>query len=94
MDLLRQLWKYYEDGKLAEFVKKPPAPRAMAQKRNEDGDDDEKDQDEDLHNKIVTSCGPLVSSEKEAEEDDSKLGKELFLQKATEQKVGKIVLEE
>ncbi|KAL8531186.1 hypothetical protein ACS0TY_007985 [Phlomoides rotata] len=48
-DLMRQLWKYYEDGKLAEFVKKPPAPRATARKRNED---DEEDQDEDLRNKI------------------------------------------
>ncbi|KAL8488627.1 hypothetical protein ACS0TY_024788 [Phlomoides rotata] len=44
-----RLWKYYEDGKLVEFVKKPPAPRTTAPKRS---DDDEEDQDEDLCNKI------------------------------------------
>ncbi|KAL8547177.1 hypothetical protein ACS0TY_006769 [Phlomoides rotata] len=51
-DLLWKLWKYYEDGKLAEFVKKPPAPRATAPKRNDDEDDNEDDQKEYLHNKI------------------------------------------
>ncbi|KAL8533077.1 hypothetical protein ACS0TY_009359 [Phlomoides rotata] len=48
-DLLRQLWNFYEDGKLTEFVKKLLVPRTMAHKRN---DDDKDDQEEDLRNKI------------------------------------------
>ncbi|KAL8523774.1 hypothetical protein ACS0TY_013661 [Phlomoides rotata] len=42
-DLLWQLWKFYEDGKLAEFVNKQPAKRP--QPRGDNGDD--KDEDED-----------------------------------------------
>ncbi|KAL8470422.1 hypothetical protein ACS0TY_033054 [Phlomoides rotata] len=51
-DQLHQLWKYYEEGKLEEFVKKAYVPRVTAFRRCEEDDNEEEGQDKDLREQI------------------------------------------